>query len=78
MTRSQRGTEEKVSRVHARSLGPEAWEMITQLFVAGQYPELKKMVERTMILAPEGNIDAVSLLEEIRGSQELESSRKFP
>jgi two-component system, NtrC family, response regulator AtoC len=45
---------------------PEAAEMLVGYSWPGNIRELKNVVERTMILAPEGNIDAASLPGEIR------------
>ncbi len=45
---------------------PEAAELITRYSWPGNIRELKNVVERTMILAPEGYIDVISLPEEIR------------
>jgi two-component system, NtrC family, response regulator AtoC len=45
---------------------PEAAELLVAYPWPGNIRELKNVVERTMILAPEGNIDAASLPEEIR------------
>jgi len=47
---------------------PEAAELITRYGWPGNIRELKNVVERTMILAPEGYIDVISLPEEIRES----------
>jgi two-component system response regulator AtoC len=47
----------------------EAAELIMSYPWPGNIRELKNVVERTMILAPEGNIDAISLPEEIRESK---------
>jgi len=47
----------------------EAAELIMNYPWPGNIRELKNVVERTMILAPEGNIDAISLPEEIRESK---------
>jgi len=49
---------------------PEAAELLVGYPWPGNIRELKNVVERTMILAPEGNIDAVSLPEEIRDREE--------
>jgi DNA-binding NtrC family response regulator len=48
---------------------PEAADLIVHYSWPGNIRELKNVVERTMILAPEGNIDAISLREEIRESR---------
>src|ERR1700751_1743121 len=48
---------------------PEAADLIMNYSWPGNIRELKNVVERTMILAPEGNIDAISLPEEIRESR---------
>lgn len=45
---------------------PSAAELLTSYAWPGNIRELKNVVERAMILAPEGNIDAESLPEEIR------------
>jgi two-component system, NtrC family, response regulator AtoC len=47
-------------------LTPSAAELLQQYPWPGNIRELKNVMERTMILAPEGDIDAVSLPEEIR------------
>ena len=47
----------------------EAADLIVNYTWPGNIRELKNVVERTMILAPEGNIDAISLPEEIRESR---------
>ena len=51
---------------------PEAAELLVCYPWPGNIRELKNVVERTMILAPEGNIDVASLPEEIRDRQEPE------
>ena len=48
---------------------PAAAEMLEQYPWPGNIRELKNAIERTMILAPEGDIDAISLPEEIREYQ---------
>ncbi len=48
---------------------PSAAELLTQYPWPGNIRELKNVIERTMILAPEGEIDAISLPEEIRDYQ---------
>jgi len=45
---------------------PAAAEQLQQYPWPGNIRELKNVIERTMILAPEGDIDAASLPEEIR------------
>ena len=45
---------------------PAAAELLTHYAWPGNIRELKNVIERTMILAPEGDIDAVYLPEEIR------------
>ena len=50
---------------------PEAADLIVNYSWPGNIRELKNVVERTMILAPEGNIDSISLPEEIRESKNL-------
>jgi transcriptional regulator with PAS, ATPase and Fis domain len=45
---------------------PSAAELLTSYPWPGNVRELKNVIERTMILAPEGDIDAASLPEEIR------------
>jgi len=45
---------------------PEAAELLTRYAWPGNIRELKNVIERTMILAPEGDIDVISLPEEIR------------
>ena len=49
---------------------PEAAELLERYQWPGNIRELKNVIERTMILAPEGNIDAASLPEEIRDSRQ--------
>jgi transcriptional regulator with PAS, ATPase and Fis domain len=49
---------------------PEAAELLVRYPWPGNIRELKNVVERTMILVPEGNIDAASLPEEIRKCEE--------
>jgi len=53
---------------------PEAAELLERYPWPGNIRELKNVVERTMILAPEGTIDAASLPEEIRDSEQRLSS----
>src|SRR5262249_13689627 len=48
---------------------PEAADLIVHYSWPGKIWELKNVVESSMILAPEGNIDAISLPEEIRESR---------
>jgi len=48
---------------------PAAAELLTQYPWPGNIRELKNVIERTMILTPEGEIDAISLPEEIRDYQ---------
>ena len=48
---------------------PAAAELLTHYPWPGNIRELKNVIERTMILAPEGEIDAISLPEEIRDYQ---------
>ena len=48
---------------------PSAAELLTQYPWPGNIRELKNVIERTMILTPEGEIDAISLPEEIRDYQ---------
>jgi two-component system response regulator AtoC len=45
---------------------PAAAELLQQYAWPGNIRELKNVIERTMILAPEGDIDAIALPEEIR------------
>jgi two-component system response regulator AtoC len=45
---------------------PAAAELLQQYSWPGNIRELKNVIERTMILAPEGDIDAITLPEEIR------------
>jgi two-component system response regulator AtoC len=47
-------------------LTPSAAELLQQYPWPGNIRELKNVIERTMILAPEGDIDAIALPEEIR------------
>ncbi len=49
---------------------PEAADLLVQYNWPGNIRELKNVIERTMILVPEGNIDAASLPEEIRDHEE--------
>lgn len=49
---------------------PEAAELLERYQWTGNIRELKNVIERTMILAPEGNIDVASLPEEIRDSRQ--------
>ncbi len=49
---------------------PEAADLLVRYFWPGNIRELKNVIERTMILSPEGNIDAISLPEEIRDHPE--------
>ena len=49
---------------------PEAARLLERYSWPGNIRELKNVIERTMILAPEGSIDAASLPEEIRDHQE--------
>jgi len=49
---------------------PEAADLLVRYNWPGNIRELKNVVERTMILAPEGNIDAASLPEEIRDHED--------
>ncbi|HKS75930.1 MAG TPA: sigma-54 dependent transcriptional regulator [Terriglobales bacterium] len=51
---------------------PAAAELLQQYSWPGNIRELKNVIERTMILAPEGDIDAVYLPEEIRDHPEEE------
>jgi len=50
---------------------PAAAEMLQKYPWPGNIRELKNVIERTMILAPDGDIDAIFLPEEIRDHQEL-------
>ena len=52
---------------------PAAAELLTRYAWAGNIRELKNVVERAMILSPEGDIDAGSLPEEIRDFPEPET-----
>jgi len=49
---------------------PDAADLIVRYTWPGNIRELKNVIERTMILAPEGYIDSTSLPEEIRDHQE--------
>jgi two-component system response regulator AtoC len=49
---------------------PEAADLLVQYNWPGNIRELKNVIERTMILVPEGSIDAASLPEEIRDHEE--------
>jgi len=48
---------------------PEAAELLVRYGWPGNIRELKNVIERTMILAPEGDIEAFSLPEEIRNAE---------
>lgn len=48
---------------------PQAAELLQHYSWPGNIRELKNVIERTMILSPEGNIDAINLPQEIRGSK---------
>jgi two-component system response regulator AtoC len=48
---------------------PSAAELLVRYTWPGNIRELKNVIERTMILAPEGDIDAASLPEEIRKTE---------
>jgi two-component system response regulator AtoC len=50
---------------------PEAAELLVQYRWPGNIRELKNVIERTMILAPEGDIDAGFLPEEVREREEM-------
>jgi len=52
---------------------PSAAVLLQQYAWPGNIRELKNVIERTMILAPEGDIDAVALPEEIRSQARAES-----
>ena len=58
----QSGVKEEIHR----DLPLAAAELIQHYPWPGNIRELKNVIERTMILAPEGNIDAIALPEEIR------------
>jgi two-component system, NtrC family, response regulator AtoC len=51
---------------HFTGLTPSAAELLQQYSWPGNIRELKNVIERTMILAPEGDIDDIALPEEIR------------
>ena len=57
---------------------PAAAELLTQYPWPGNIRELKNVIERTMILAPEGEIDAISLPEEIRDYQFQSAANHHP
>ncbi len=57
---------------------PEAAELLVGYSWPGNIRELKNVIERTMILAREGNIDAASLPEEIRKPQSSAKSIHSP
>ncbi|MBV8052123.1 MAG: sigma-54-dependent Fis family transcriptional regulator, partial [Acidobacteriaceae bacterium] len=57
---------------------PEAAELLVAYPWPGNIRELKNVVERTMILAPDGNIDAASLPEEIREPVRVNLSLPLP
>ncbi len=59
-------------------LTPEAAELLVAYSWPGNIRELKNVIERTMILAREGNIDAASLPEEIRKPQSASSIVQSP
>lgn len=59
-------------------LTPEAAELLIAYSWPGNIRELKNVIERTMILAREGNIDATSLPEEIRKHQNASSFVQSP
>jgi len=52
---------------------PSAATLLQQYGWPGNIRELKNVIERTMILAPEGDVDAVALPEEIRSHARAES-----
>jgi transcriptional regulator with PAS, ATPase and Fis domain len=53
---------------------PSAGSLLQQYAWPGNIRELKNVIERTMILAPEGDIDADSLPEELRNPARANSS----
>ena len=55
---------------------PAAAELLQQYSWPGNIRELKNVIERTMILAPEGDIDATTLPEEIREHRATEALGK--
>jgi two-component system response regulator AtoC len=57
---------------------PEAAELLEQYRWPGNIRELKNVIERTMILAPEGDIDAGYLPEEVRERDEHPETEIFP
>jgi transcriptional regulator with PAS, ATPase and Fis domain len=59
-------------------LTPAAAELLTQYLWPGNIRELKNVIERTMILAPEGEIDESSLPEEIRDYQFHHAAEQVP
>jgi two-component system response regulator AtoC len=57
---------------------PAAAELLAQYPWPGNIRELKNVIERTMILAPAGEIDAISLPEEIRDYQFQSAASHHP
>jgi two-component system, NtrC family, response regulator AtoC len=53
---------------------PQAAELLQHYAWPGNIRELKNVIERTMILSPEGNIDAINLPQEIRDSKSTVST----
>jgi len=57
---------------------PQAAELLERYQWPGNIRELKNVIERTMILSPEGDIDAVNLPEEIRKPESAPKTEPFP
>jgi two-component system, NtrC family, response regulator AtoC len=57
---------------------PQAAELLQHYAWPGNIRELKNVIERTMILSPEGNIDAINLPQEIRDSKSTVSTESAP
>src|SRR5206468_1291487 len=57
---------------------PAAAEVLRHYSWPGNIRELKNVIERTMILSPEGDIDAVHLPEELRLREERVPSTRQP
>ena len=57
---------------------PEAAELLQRYSWPGNIRELKNVIERTMILSPEGNIDAIHLPQEIRETKGVAPAEPSP
>lgn len=57
---------------------PPAAELLQNYSWPGNIRELKNVIERTMILSPEGNIDAINLPQEIRESKSTSGAESAP